>query len=222
MQRTLVLLKPDAIQRGLVGEVTARFERKGLKLTGMKMMALSDTMLEQHYSHIADKPFFPELSSFMKSSPVIAQCWEGKDAVKTVRNLCGPLGALLAALAMGRRPVSGAWDWAATRWARLRRMKPTRARRAGRSYQAVRAAEVQSTTLVRSHPAWWAAATAATALSWVALMAEFWLMARILGLGLTFGQAMAALLAPLGMVAVGGFGLYQLSLIHISEPTRPY
>lgn len=97
MQRTLVLLKPDAIQRGLVGEVTARFERKGLKLTGMKMMALSETMLEQHYSHISDKPFFPELSSFMKSSPVIAQCWEGKDAVKTVRNLCGLTNAREAA-----------------------------------------------------------------------------------------------------------------------------
>lgn len=125
-------------------------------------------------------------------------------------------GALLAALAMGRRPVSGAWDWAATRWARLRRMKPTRARRAGRSYQAVRAAEVQSTTLCRSHPAWWAAATAATALSWVALMAEFWLMARILGLGLTFGQAMAALLAMRWAVLLplpAGLGALEASLI---------
>ena len=62
MQRTLVLLKPDAIQRGLVGEVTARFERKGLKLAGMKMMHLSEVLLEQHYSHISDKPFFPKLS----------------------------------------------------------------------------------------------------------------------------------------------------------------
>ena len=97
MQRTLVLLKPDAIQRGLVGEVTSRFERKGLKLTGMKMIALSEIMLEEHYSHIADKPFFTELSSFMKSSPVIAQCWEGKDAVKTVRNLCGLTNAREAA-----------------------------------------------------------------------------------------------------------------------------
>lgn len=97
MQRTLVLLKPDAIQRGLVGEVTGRFERKGLKLAGMKMMHLSEAMLEEHYSHIADKPFFPELSSFMKSSPIIAQCWEGKDAVKTVRNLCGLTNAREAA-----------------------------------------------------------------------------------------------------------------------------
>jgi len=97
MQRTLVLLKPDAIQRGLVGEVTSRFERKGLKLVGMKMMSLSETVLKQHYSHIANKSFFPELSSFMKSSPVIAQCWEGKDAVKTVRNLCGLTNAREAA-----------------------------------------------------------------------------------------------------------------------------
>jgi len=97
MQRTLVLLKPDTIQRGLVGEVTSRFERKGLKLAGMKMTHLSEALLEQHYSHIMDEPFFPELSSFMKSSPIIVQCWEGKDAVKTVRNLCGLTNAREAA-----------------------------------------------------------------------------------------------------------------------------
>ena len=89
MQRTLVLLKPDAVQRGLVGEVTARLEKKGLKLTAMKMIKLSEALLKEHYVHISDKPFFPGITAFMKSSPVIAQCWEGKDVVKTVRNVCG-------------------------------------------------------------------------------------------------------------------------------------
>lgn len=97
MKRTLVLLKPDAVQRGLIGEVTARFERKGMKLVAMKMMTLSEAVLKEHYSHIADKPFFPGISSFMRSSPVVAQCWEGKDAVKTIRNLCGITNAREAA-----------------------------------------------------------------------------------------------------------------------------
>lgn len=89
MERTLVIIKPDAIQRGLIGEVTRRFERKGLKLIGMKMMTLHDAVLKEHYSHIADKPFFPGISEFMQSSPVILQCWEGLEAVNAVRILCG-------------------------------------------------------------------------------------------------------------------------------------
>lgn len=93
MKKTLVLIKPDAIQRGLVGEVTKRLERKGLKLVGMKMIKLEDTILEDHYSHLKDKPFFPGIVSFMKSSPVIVQCWEGKDAVDAVRLICGVTNA---------------------------------------------------------------------------------------------------------------------------------
>lgn len=89
MEQTLVIIKPDAIQRGLIGEVTKRLERKGLKLVGMKMLTLYDTLLREHYAHIADKPFFPGISSFMQSSPVIVQCWEGLEAVETVRLLCG-------------------------------------------------------------------------------------------------------------------------------------
>ncbi len=89
MERTLVLIKPDAIQRGLVGNITERFERKGLKLSGMKMMTLNEALLREHYSHLADKPFFPGISKFMSSSPVIVQCWEGLDAVNAVRILCG-------------------------------------------------------------------------------------------------------------------------------------
>jgi nucleoside-diphosphate kinase len=89
MEKTLVIIKPDAVQRGLVGEVTRRLERKGLKLVGLKMLHLEDAILEDHYSHLKDKPFFPGISQFMKSSPVILQCWEGLEAVKAVRLICG-------------------------------------------------------------------------------------------------------------------------------------
>ncbi|MBI5411583.1 nucleoside-diphosphate kinase [Candidatus Peregrinibacteria bacterium] len=89
MERTLILIKPDSIQRGLIGEITTRFERKGLKLVGMKMMHLNEAILLEHYAHLKDKPFFAGLKKFMRSSPVIAQCWEGVGAVKAVRILCG-------------------------------------------------------------------------------------------------------------------------------------
>jgi len=88
-EKTLVLVKPDAIQRGLIGEIVSRFERKGLKLVGIKMMGLDDVILKEHYAHLADKPFFAGLSNFMKSSPVIAMCWEGLEVVSAVRLLCG-------------------------------------------------------------------------------------------------------------------------------------
>ena len=88
-QNTLVLIKPDGVQRGLIGEVIARFEKKGLKLVGMKMMSLDEAVLREHYAHIADKPFFPGVSSFMQSSPVVAMCWEGLEVVSAVRVLCG-------------------------------------------------------------------------------------------------------------------------------------
>ncbi len=103
--------------------------------------------------------------------------------------------ALLATLAAGKRPVSGMWDFWARWWNTVRRRSPSTAHQQGRAFQAVRTAEVQSTALCRSHPLWWGAAIVATLLSWVAMMAEFWLMTYILGLGLSFGQAMTALLA---------------------------
>ncbi len=89
MERTLILVKPDAIQRGLIGEVTARFERKGLKLVGVKMMTLDEAVLREHYAHIADKPFFPGVAKFMQSTPVIAMCWEGLAVVDAVRKITG-------------------------------------------------------------------------------------------------------------------------------------
>src|SRR5215208_4929965 len=89
MERTLILIKPDAIQRGLIGRILTRFEEKGLKLTGMKFLKLTDELLEEHYSHLADKPFFGGIKRFMQLTPVVAICLEGFDCVNTVRALCG-------------------------------------------------------------------------------------------------------------------------------------
>lgn len=89
MEKTLVILKPSAIQRALVGEVIRRFEQKGLQLAGIKMMQLNDKILNEHYAHLADRPFFQRIKDSMMITPVIVTCWEGKDAVKVVRNMTG-------------------------------------------------------------------------------------------------------------------------------------
>ncbi|GAB6013214.1 nucleoside-diphosphate kinase [Viscerimonas tarda] len=89
MEKTLVILKPSALQRGLTGEIITRFERKGLRLTGMKMMQLNDEILDAHYAHLKDKPFFQRVKNSMKAYPVIIQCWEGVDVAKVVRKLIG-------------------------------------------------------------------------------------------------------------------------------------
>lgn len=89
MEKTLVVIKPDALQRALIGEIVRRLEAKGLKIVGMKMILLSDELLDRHYSHVKDLAFFSELKSFMKSGPGIAICCEGIDAARTVRKLCG-------------------------------------------------------------------------------------------------------------------------------------
>jgi nucleoside-diphosphate kinase len=89
LERTLVLIKPDAIQRALVGRIIGRFEDKGLKIVGIKFTRLSDSLLNEHYSHLADKPFFPGTKAFMQSTPVVAICLEGLECVETVRRLCG-------------------------------------------------------------------------------------------------------------------------------------
>lgn len=88
-EKTLVLIKPDAIQRGLIGQIVARFERKGLKMVAMKMMALDEAVLREHYAHIADKPFFGGLAKFMQSTPVVAMCFEGLQVVDAVRKITG-------------------------------------------------------------------------------------------------------------------------------------
>lgn len=88
-ERTLVLVKPDAIQRGLCGEILTRFEKKGLKIIGLKMMQLKDAVLREHYAHVVDRPFYAELEQFMSSSPVFALCLEGHNAVDLVRRISG-------------------------------------------------------------------------------------------------------------------------------------
>lgn len=89
MQRSVVMVKPDGVQRGLIGEIIHRFERKGLKLVGLKMIALDDALLDEWYAHHKDKSFFPDLKEFMKSYPVVSMLWEGVDAVVTIRKMTG-------------------------------------------------------------------------------------------------------------------------------------
>lgn len=89
MERTIVLVKPDGLQRGLVGEIIHRFERKGLKLVGIKMIRLTDDILDTWYAHHKDKPFFATLKGFMEWTPVVAMVWEGVEAVAAVRKIVG-------------------------------------------------------------------------------------------------------------------------------------
>jgi len=96
-QRTLVILKPSCLMRGLVGEVTRRFEQKGLRLIGMKMMQLTDAQLSEHYAHLAGKPFFQQIKDAMMITPVIVCCYEGIDAVDVVRALTGATNGRKAA-----------------------------------------------------------------------------------------------------------------------------
>ena len=97
IERTLIILKPDAVNRGICGQILARFERKGLKIVGLKMVWLSKDVLSKHYAHLSDKPFFPELLEFMSSCPVIMGVLEGRNAVELVRNMCGVTDANKAA-----------------------------------------------------------------------------------------------------------------------------
>lgn len=89
MEKTVVLVKPDALQRGFVGEIITRFERKGLKLSGLKMLTLTDEMLDEWYVHHKDKAFFADLKAFMSWTPVVSMIWEGLDAIATVRRIVG-------------------------------------------------------------------------------------------------------------------------------------
>ena len=89
MEKTLVLLKPSCVQRQLIGEIVNRFERRGLRVAGMKMMQLSDEILREHYAHLVDRPFFPAFAASMQASPVVALALEGVDAVQVVRTMTG-------------------------------------------------------------------------------------------------------------------------------------
>ncbi|MDX8417968.1 MAG: nucleoside-diphosphate kinase [Absicoccus sp.] len=88
-ERTYVMLKPDALQRGLVGEILGRIEAKGYHLVQAKTMMLDEPILREHYAHIADKPFFPETVAYMTSGPVLAMIWEGENAIAGIRQLMG-------------------------------------------------------------------------------------------------------------------------------------
>ena len=116
MERTLVLVKPDGVQRGLIGEVIGRLERRGLKLVGMKLMLVDDALARQHYGEHVDRPFFPGLVEFITSAPVVAMAWEAENAVEAVRNTMGqtnptasPPGTIRGDLALdiGRNLVHG-------------------------------------------------------------------------------------------------------------------
>ena len=89
MQRTLILLKPDCLQNKIVGQVISRFEAKGYQIKATKMLQLDDGLLQEHYAHVADLPFFPEIASFMSSCPVIALILEGEASFKACV-ICGP------------------------------------------------------------------------------------------------------------------------------------
>jgi len=89
IQRTLVLCKPDAVQRGMIGQIISRFERKGLKIVGLKMMKVDRDLASRHYQEHVTKPFYEELCSFITSSPLVAMAIEGENAVAVVRNLMG-------------------------------------------------------------------------------------------------------------------------------------
>ena len=89
MEKTLVLVKPDGVQRGLVGEIISRFERRGLKLIGLKLMQVTDQLANTHYGEHKERPFFPGLVNFITSGPVISMAWEGDNAIAIVRQTMG-------------------------------------------------------------------------------------------------------------------------------------
>ncbi len=97
MERTLILFKPDAIQRGLVGEILSVFEKKGFKIVGTKMLKMTPELAKRHYAHLVDKPFYPDLERFMTSQPIIAMVIEGVDVVSVVRDIVGATNARQAA-----------------------------------------------------------------------------------------------------------------------------
>ncbi|HYF51803.1 MAG TPA: nucleoside-diphosphate kinase [Planctomycetota bacterium] len=95
-ERTLVIIKPDGVARGLVGEIVTRFEKKGLSLAGLKLINVDKATAEKHYAEHASKPFFPSLLGFITSGPVVVMCLEGNSAISVVRGLIGPTSGVKA------------------------------------------------------------------------------------------------------------------------------
>lgn len=89
MERTLILVKPDGVQRGLIGEIIARFERRGLKLIGMKFMQMSEDLARSHYAVHEGRPFYESLVTYITSGPVVAMAWEGNEAILAARSTIG-------------------------------------------------------------------------------------------------------------------------------------
>jgi len=89
METTLILLKPDTVERGFIGQVLTRLEQKGLKISGLKMMQLDDAIINEHYDFLMDKPFFPNIKAYMTRTPVVAIAASGANAISTVRTLTG-------------------------------------------------------------------------------------------------------------------------------------
>ena len=89
MEKTFLMVKPDGVQRNLIGEIVQRFEKKGFKLAGAKLMQVPNELAEQHYGEHKEKPFFGELVEFITSGPVFAMVWEGEDVIATARNMMG-------------------------------------------------------------------------------------------------------------------------------------
>ncbi|KAG5639588.1 Nucleoside diphosphate kinase B [Sphagnurus paluster] len=115
-ERTYIMIKPDGVQRGLVGKIIQRFEERGFKLTALKLVQATEAHLEQHYADLKGKGFFPGLIKYMASGPVVAMVWEGLDAVKTGRVMLGatnplqsPVGSIRGdyCLAVGRNICHG-------------------------------------------------------------------------------------------------------------------
>ncbi len=96
IQTTLILFKPDCIEKNLGGEVLKRFMDAGLSIQGIKMMQLTDELLDEHYGHVSDRPFFPRLKEFMKEKPIVALALKGEEAITKVRDILGPTDSTTA------------------------------------------------------------------------------------------------------------------------------
>lgn len=116
MERTLILVKPDGVQRGLIGEIVQRFERRGLRLAGLKLMQMSQELAERHYGIHRERPFYRNLVDYITSGPIVAMAWEGKNAVAVARATIGATNPVTAApgtirgdlgLEIGRNLVHG-------------------------------------------------------------------------------------------------------------------
>ncbi len=108
MQKTLILLKPDSVERGLIGKLISRFEDKWLKIVAMKMLELSGDLLKEHYAHLADKPFFPEIEEYMTTSPIVGMVLEWRDSIESIRTICWATNPVEAA------PWTIRWDLSLT------------------------------------------------------------------------------------------------------------